>query len=303
MSYTTSTQPCADLPHTAHPDTSGIAAVRAALALVGGTLVAAVALGDPTRQRSQFAGVLVDRVDQDGATAALEGFLADGRSHQIVTVNTDFLRLAGQDPSYRAVLNQADLAVADGMPIVWLSRLRGEPLPERVAGIELVEESCRLAARDGVGVFLLGAAPGVAESAGQELMIRHPGLRIAGVLSPSFADWSAEEERRMVDAIRAAGRCILFVAFGAPRQDRFIAAHLAEISAPIAIGVGCAFDLIVGTKRRAPAWMRRSGLEWSWRLAQEPRRLAKRYLLQDAPLVLRLAAAAIRDARRTPEAM
>jgi len=264
-------------------------------------VVSNFAVCDPARQRSQLAGVLVDRVDENGAFAALQRFLADGKSHQVVTVNADFLRLAQMDAAYRALLNRADLAVADGMPIVWLSHLRGEPLPERVAGIELVEESCRLAARDGVGVFLLGAAPGVAESAGRELIKRHPGLSVAGVLSPSFGDWSAAEERRIVDTIRAAGRCILFVAFGAPRQDQFIAAHLAELDAPIAIGVGCAFDLIVGTKRRAPAWMRRFGLEWTWRLMQEPRRLAKRYLLQDAPLVLRLGAEAIRDVRRSRE--
>ncbi|HEY8648528.1 MAG TPA: WecB/TagA/CpsF family glycosyltransferase [Candidatus Limnocylindria bacterium] len=259
-------------------------------------------IGGPARQRIELAGVLIDRVDQGAASATLDAFLADGRSHQIVTVNTDFVRLAQEDPGFRAVLNRADLAVADGMPIVWLSRLQGDPLPTRVAGIELVEESCRLAAREGVGVFLLGAGPGVAEAASRELAIRHPGLRIAGVLSPSFGDWSGEEEDRIVDVIRAAGRCVLFVAFGAPRQDRFIAAHLAEITTPIAIGVGCTFDIIIGAKRRAPAWMRRSGLEWLWRLAQEPRRLAGRYLLQDLPLVLRLGAAAVRDGRRVPEA-
>ena len=266
-------------------------------------MVTGSAISDPGRPRIELAGVLVDRVDQNAAAAALEGFLADGRSHQIVTVNTDFVRLAQQDASFRALLNRADLAVADGMPIVWLSRMQGDPLPARVAGIELVEESCRLAARDGVGVFLLGAGPGVAEAAARELAIRHPGLRVAGVLSPSFGDWSAAEEDRIVDAIRAAGRCVLFVAFGAPRQDRFIAAHLAEIATPIAIGVGCTFDIIVGAKRRAPAWMRKSGLEWLWRLLQEPRRLARRYLLQDLPLFFRLSFAAIRDARRAPGVM
>lgn len=259
------------------------------------------ALGDAARPRIELAGVLVDRVDENAAAAALEGFLADGRSHQIVTVNMDFLRLARHDATFRSLLNRADLAVADGMPVVWLSRLRGDPLPARVAGIELVEECCRLAARDGVGIYLLGAGPGVAEAAGRELAVRHPGLRIAGTMAPPFGAWSAAEEDRIVESIRAAGRCILFVAFGAPRQDRFIAAHLTELGTPVAIGVGCAFDLIVGARRRAPAWMRRAGLEWLWRLAQEPRRLAGRYLLEDLPLVLRLAAGALRDGRRAPE--
>lgn len=255
-----------------------------------------------TRSRADVAGVLVDRVDEKAASSTLERFLSDGRSHQIVTVNADFVRLAQREPGYRELLNHADLAVADGMPIVWLSRLRNDPLPARIAGIDLVEESCRLAARQGVGVFLLGAAPGVAASAAQRLVARHPGLRIAGTLSPSFGEWSAEEEQRVVTAVRDGGRSVLLVAFGAPRQDRFIAAHLRELDVPIAIGVGCAFDIIVGDKRRAPTWMQRTGLEWLWRLGQEPRRLARRYVMQDAPLILRLAVVAIREGRRGAEA-
>lgn len=261
------------------------------------------ARGRPTRQRVDLSGVLVDRVDAKAATTILERFISDGGRHQIVTVNTDFARLAQRDPGFRAILNRADLAVADGMPIVWLSRLLRDPLPARIAGIELLEESCRLAALQGIGVFLLGAAPGVAASAARTLESRHPGLRVAGTYSPPYGRWSAAEESQVVGAIRDAGRCVLFVAFGAPRQDEFIAAHLGEIDAAIAMGVGCAFDIIIGAKRRAPAWVQRSGLEWLWRLAQEPRRLAGRYLLQDAPLVIRLAFAAVRASRRPQEAM
>ena len=250
----------------------------------------------------ELAGVLVDRVDGRGAAATLERFVADGRSHQVVTVNADFVRLARQDADFRALLNTADLAVADGMPLVWLSRLRGTPLPARVTGLELVEESCRLAARLDIGVFLLGAAPGVASAAGRTLERRHPGLRIAGTYSPPFGPWSADDTALAVAAIRDAGRCILFVAFGAPRQDRFIRSNLATLDIPVAMGVGCAFDLLAGEVRRAPAWVQRIGAEWLWRLAQEPRRLWRRYLLQDGPLVLRLALEAVRDGRRPAEA-
>ncbi len=250
------------------------------------------------RDRVALAGVLVDRVDRRGAAAAIESFFADGGRHQIVTINSDFIRKARQDADFRDVLNRADLAVADGMPLVWLSRLRGSPLPERVAGLELVEDCCRAAAREGVGLFLLGAAPGVAEAAGRVLATRHAGLRIAGTYSPPFGPPSAEEDARMVAAIRAAGRCVLFVAFGAPRQDRFISRHLIELDIPVGMGVGCAFDILSGSVRRAPRWMQRGGLEWAWRLAQEPRRLWRRYLIEDAPLLGTLAFDAVRGDRR-----
>jgi N-acetylglucosaminyldiphosphoundecaprenol N-acetyl-beta-D-mannosaminyltransferase len=249
------------------------------------------------RPRIELAGVLVARIDEHEATATLERFVADGRSHQVVTVNTDFVRIAAQDAGFRDLLNAADLAVADGMPLVWLSRLMRLPLPARIAGLELVEEACRIAARERIGVFLLGAAPGVASAAGDVLVERHPGLRISGAVSPPFGDWSQEEERAVVDAIRQAGRSVLLVAFGAPRQDRFIKKHLAELETPIAIGVGCAFDVITGKVRRAPHWMQSFGLEWLWRVLQEPRRLWRRYFLEDIPLIVRLCVSALRDRR------
>jgi N-acetylglucosaminyldiphosphoundecaprenol N-acetyl-beta-D-mannosaminyltransferase len=242
-----------------------------------------------------LAGLHVDQVDNAGAVAAVEGFFADGAKHRIVTVNTDFMRKARRDGEYRDVLNSADLAVADGMPLVWLSRLQRTPLPERVAGIELVEAICGAASRAGIGVFLLGAAPGIADAAGRALVARHPGLRIAGVYSPPFGPHTPEEDARMVAAIRAAGRCAVLVAFGAPRQDRFIHRHLMELDIAVGMGVGCAFDVLAGAVRRAPQWMQRSGLEWLWRLGQEPGRLWRRYLVEDAPLLGALAVSAVRS--------
>lgn len=247
------------------------------------------------RKRVVLAGVGVDRVDRRAARFALECFFADGGPHQIVTVNTDFIRLARRDPAFRRTLNGADLAVADGMPLVWLSRLRGTPLPERVAGIELMDDCCEIAARNGVGVFLLGAGPGVAEAAGRVLAERHPGLRVAGTYVPPYGTHTAEEEAGMVAAIRAVGPSVLFVAFGAPRQDSFISRHLAELGAVVAMGVGGSFDILAGAIRRAPKWMQQVGLEWIWRMAMEPGRLWRRYLLQDAPLLGLLVAAALRD--------
>ncbi len=249
------------------------------------------------RRRVALGGVLVDRVDRAGADAAIARFLNDGSRHQITTVNTDFLRTAQNDPGFRRIINRSDLAVADGMPVVWISRLCRQRIPERVTGFDLIDSACRHAVRERVGVFLLGAAPGIADAAAQELASRHRGLRIAGTYSPPFGGDTAAEDARMTAAIRAAGRCVLFVAFGAPKQDRFISAHLAELDVPVAIGVGGAFDILAGRIRRAPGWMQSAGLEWIWRLAMEPARLWRRYLIYDVPFLGSLAAAAVRDSR------
>lgn len=247
------------------------------------------------RRRASVLGVLVDQVDRAGAASMLRRFLRDGGRHQVVTVNIDFLKLADRDPSYRAVLNSADLAVADGMPLVWLSRLARVPLPERVAGLDLIQDLGRIAAREGVPVFLLGAGPGVAEAAARALVARHPSLCIAGTHTPPFGPRTREGDERIVAALRDAGRCVLLVAFGAPRQDVFIHQYLPDLDVPIAIGVGCAFDILAGRVARAPGWMQRAGLEWIWRLAQEPGRLWRRYLLEDLPLLARLVTSLFRD--------
>lgn len=238
----------------------------------------------------------IDQVDLPAAVERIASFLASGAPHQIVTVNLDFLSIAERQPEFLEIINGADLAVADGMPLVWASRLQSRALPERVTGNELVDESCRLAAQSGHGVFLLGAAPGVAEAAGRTLRQRHPALRLAGVYSPPFGPLSPDEDRRIVEMVRRAAPGLLFVALGAPRQDQWIRAHLRELDVPVAMGVGCVFDLLAGAVRRAPTWMQHGGLEWAFRLGQEPTRLWRRYILNDMPTFGRLVLASLRDA-------
>src|SRR5579864_8767130 len=169
------------------------------------------------RSRVALGGLLIDQVSLMQAGERIADFICSGRPHQIVTVNLDFVSIANRDAVFRDTINDADLAVPDGMPLVWASRVRGQPLVERVAGVELVKESCRVAAQLEASVFLLGAAPGVADAASKRLAGMYPGLRIAGTYSPPAGPVSPEHQERILGQIRNLRPDVLFVALGAPR--------------------------------------------------------------------------------------
>lgn len=245
-------------------------------------------------------GIALDRVTHDEALDRLSAFVRTGRPHHVVTVNLDFLRLAQRDPAFRAALDSADLVLADGMPVVWLSRVAGDGLPACVSGIDIVESCAQLAAARGYRTFFLGAAPGVAAGAAAALQRQYPGLQVAGVLAPPVGPFAPALDAELVAAVRAAQPDLLFVALGAPRQDMWIRAHLEELAVPVCIGVGGTFDVLSGRLARAPRWMQRSGLEWLFRLGQEPGRLWRRYLLGDLPLLARAVGGRVLRAGETP---
>jgi N-acetylglucosaminyldiphosphoundecaprenol N-acetyl-beta-D-mannosaminyltransferase len=227
------------------------------------------------------AGVPVDDVTMDEAVDRIYHLVArgrvSGRSHQVATVNVDFVVNAGRDRSLRELLQRTALSIPDGMPIVWGSRLLGTPLRTRVAGADLVEALVARAADEGAVVALFGGARGVAERAATKLRETHPHARVVGLAAPLFdhvADLTMEQLAELAD-VRADICC---VAFGNPKQERFIERFGAALGIPVLIGVGGALDFIVGEKRRAPGWMQRNGLEWLHRAATEPRRLAARYV-------------------------
>jgi N-acetylglucosaminyldiphosphoundecaprenol N-acetyl-beta-D-mannosaminyltransferase len=258
------------------------------------------AVQTPLRQRLDLFGVLIDRADRVTAVSQIQRFLELGTPHQIVTVNLDFLYIAERNPAFCLTINEADLAVPDGMPLVWLSHLLGSPLTSRVTGVELVYESCRIAAQSDVGVFFLGGTPTVAARAAERAQAHYPGLRVSWY-SPPFGRISPAEDERIVEQILRARPGFLFVALGAPRQDLWIREHRERLGVPVAMGVGCVLDLLAGTVRRAPAWMQSLGFEWSYRLIREPRRLWRRYLRDDLPLLWRLSLMALDQQRATTQ--
>jgi len=230
-------------------------------------------------------GVRVDDVTFEEALSVIEGFIREGTPHQVVTVNPEFVMAARRDEEFRRILNAAHLALPDGIGLIWASRLLGRPLRERVAGSDLVPMIAALAAKRGYRLFLLGAAPGVAEEAAQRLRQENPGLTIAGTHAGSPA---VEEEEEIVALVQAARPHVLLVAYGAPAQDKWIARNLERLGVPVCMGVGGALDFIAGVAKRAPRWVQRLGLEWLHRLIHQPWRWRRQLaLVRFAGLVLR----------------
>ncbi len=212
-----------------------------------------------------------------------------GRGGSVSTMNLDHLRRFVQDKKFAALYDRATIVTADGMPLVWASNLRGTPLPERVTGSNLISSISAAAARRGRSIFLLGGAPGAAQKAAAVLAKRHSDLSIAGVSSKP--DESSHDDGQWTDIaqmLRAAKPDIIFVAMSCPKQEELIEALRYTLPAAWWIGVGIAFSFVGGTIPRAPLWMQRAGLEWLHRLLKEPRRLARRYLVNGLPFAIKL---------------
>jgi N-acetylglucosaminyldiphosphoundecaprenol N-acetyl-beta-D-mannosaminyltransferase len=193
----------------------------------------------------------------------------NGKSHQIVPLNTECLMSARQHEEFHRAIDNAALVIPDGIGVVWASRILGQSLTERVTGVDMVWMLARIARDNGFSIFLLGAASGVAEKAASILQTANPGLKIAGTYAGSP---HPTEENDICTMIEKANPQILFVAYGAPKQDVWIARTQARLKVPIMMGVGGTFDFITGASKRAPLWMQQSGLEWFYRLIKEPRR-------------------------------
>jgi N-acetylglucosaminyldiphosphoundecaprenol N-acetyl-beta-D-mannosaminyltransferase len=219
-----------------------------------------------------------------------------GRGGWICPTNLDVLRQVVISPELRALVEDADLVVADGMPLLWASRVQGAALPERVAGSSLIHTLSHAAARNGASVFLLGGDPGVAERAAARLRDDIDGLTVCGTHCPPVG---FEREPALMAGIEAALRAaqpdVVYVALGFPKQERLIRRLRAEHPSVWFVSVGASFSFVAGEIARAPVWMQRAGLEWVHRLAQEPRRLARRYLVDGIPFLVRVLASAARQ--------
>jgi N-acetylglucosaminyldiphosphoundecaprenol N-acetyl-beta-D-mannosaminyltransferase len=245
--------------------------------------------------RVHLDGTGIDRITEGEVVAVVREAIASGRGGRIITPNVDILRRAQVDAAARAYLDDADLIVADGMPLVWASKLTGTPLPERVAGSSLIWSLSEGLGRDGRSIFVIGGAPASAvmtdgaTRAADRLAARCPGLRVAGTLCPPYG--FEQDETTYADfcaKVADAEPDMVFVGLGFPKQEAVVTRLRAYLPRAWFIGCGAAVNFVAGDVERAPRWMQRSGLEWAHRLGTEPRRLAGRYLKHDAPYAMRL---------------
>jgi N-acetylglucosaminyldiphosphoundecaprenol N-acetyl-beta-D-mannosaminyltransferase len=235
--------------------------------------------------RVRILGLPVAAVTYEEWLARIGEWVQSGRCHHVCTINPEFMMVAQRDRDFFNILNRADLCIPDGVGLLWAARYLGKPLPERVTGSDGVPKIAERAAQTGWRLFFLGAASGVAERAASVLRVRYPGVQIVGTYSGSPA---GSEEDALVERVNGSGTDILFVAYGAPEQDKWIARNLPRLNMKMAMGVGGAFDFIAGVVPRAPQWMQDLGIEWLFRLMRQPWRLRRMLRLPRFVLVVLL---------------
>ncbi len=227
--------------------------------------------------RSYVWDVPFDRVTLQQAVQRVGALIERRMPSYVITANLNYVMLHHQHPELRTITHDAAMILADGQPIVWRSRLSNKPLPERVAGSEMICHLAELARDRGYRIYFLGGEPGVAAKCAAVLANEYRGLQIAGAESPPFRQLTAIEQQEQDDRIRAAGTDLLLVAFGQPKGERWIHEHSQRIGVPVSIQLGASFDFLAGTAKRAPVIYQRLGLEWAYRMLSDPRRLLPRY--------------------------
>jgi N-acetylglucosaminyldiphosphoundecaprenol N-acetyl-beta-D-mannosaminyltransferase len=239
------------------------------------------AQAQPKIETVNILGVCVSAVNMGTALRTIDGWIARREPHYVCVTGVHGVMESQRDPELRRIHNRAGLVTPDGMPLVWLSRIAGQGQVERVYGPDLLLACCRHSSDLGHRHFFYGAAEGVPDRLIARLRARFPGLCVAGGFSPPFRAITPQEDEETVRRINATNPDIVWVGLSTPKQERWMSEHRARLNAPVLIGVGAAFDFHAGLKRQAPRWMQHSGWEWLFRLLTEPRRLWRRYLINN----------------------
>ena len=239
-------------------------------------------------ERFDVLGVNVNVIDLENTIRTMEKWIKNREQNYVCVTTVHLLMEAQKDADLMKTLNLAGLTTPDGMPLVWIGKLRGCSNLDRVYGPDVMLNFSALAAEKKYTSFFYGGAPGVTEMLSSKLKERFPGLGIVGTYSPPFRPLTPEEDEEVVNIINKVNPDVIWVGLGAPKQDKWMAEHVGRVNAPVMIGVGAAFDFLSGRKKQAPVWIQRSGFEWLFRLLSEPRRLWKRYLVTNTLFILSL---------------
>jgi N-acetylglucosaminyldiphosphoundecaprenol N-acetyl-beta-D-mannosaminyltransferase len=231
-----------------------------------------------TIERTNVLGVGISAINIPMALEVLDAWIKQKHRTYVCITGVHGVMESQTDPELRRIHNQAGLVTPDGMPMVWMSRLAGHKHVDRVYGPDLMLAVCEVSAKRGYRHFFYGGNEGVPELLRDKLQQKFPGLQVVGTFSPPFRPLTPEEDAAIVAQINAAQPDIVWVGLSTPKQERWMAAHLGKVQAPVMVGVGAAFDFHAGLKPQAPRWMQRSGMEWFFRMVSEPKRLARRYL-------------------------
>lgn len=237
-------------------------------------------------ERTNVLGVGISAINIPMALEVLDAWIRQQHHTYVCITGVHGVMESQADPELRKIHNQAGLVTPDGMPMVWLSRLAGHKHVDRVYGPDLMLAVCEVSLQKGYRHFFYGGNEGVPELLRDKLQEKFPGLLVVGTYSPPFRPLTPEEDAAIVSQINAARPDIVWVGLSTPKQERWMAAHLGKVQAPVMIGVGAAFDFHAGLKPQAPRWMQRSGLEWFFRMVSEPKRLARRYLQNNPRFVM-----------------
>lgn len=233
-------------------------------------------------KRIKFLNTEIDNITMEEALKEIEWLILNKKPSYVVTPNVDHIVKLEKDDEFKEVYKNADLILTDGMPLIWISKMKSTPIKEKISGSDLFPRVCELAAEKSYKVFLLGAAEGVAGKAAENLKKKYKGLNIVGTYSPSYGFEKREDEvQKIIDIINEVKPDILAVGLGAPKQEKFIYRTKHKLNVPISLAIGASIDFEAGTVKRAPKFMQKCGLEWFYRLCKEPKRMFKRYIIDD----------------------
>ncbi|AQS11980.1 putative N-acetylmannosaminyltransferase [Clostridium saccharobutylicum] len=232
--------------------------------------------------RIKFLNTEIDNVTMLEAINKIDEFVSKRKPSYVVTPNVDHIVKLEVDEEFKEVYRKADLILTDGMPLIWISNFKSMPIKEKISGSDFFPEVCKLASEKGYKIFLLGAAEGVAAKAAENLKNKFEGLNIVGTYSPSYGFEDKQEEiEKIIDIITKSKPDILAVGLGAPKQEKFIHKFRDRLNIPVSLAIGASIDFEAGNIQRAPIFMQKCGLEWFYRLCKEPKRMFKRYLVDD----------------------